>query len=407
MTQLSATNMTNNDLRNFSLFITGKAVSVFGAAIYNFAISLYVLNRTGSALSFATNLLMGILPLVLFSPVAGVIVDSFDKKKMIILMDILCGIIFLVLYRLPSLSLLAIYTSTVMLTLCSTLFGIAIESAKPNLVSSKHLVKLNAAGKTIDSLSAILGPILGGMVYAFVSIQSFILFNAVSFLFSAFTECFFVFKALDQPTKATGFTQALKEGIQYFVQSPQIMKLAGVFVFINFFLGFSVQVPMPYIINEVLGLSPRSYGMITSAFPIGMILGALVIEPLMKRLDYRRMLEMALSLMSLSALVMTLPFLFKPSSLNPLAMTALYGSVMGLLGISVAFIDLPLMIMLQETLPDYIRGRIMGLVSSLAKIILPLCLLASGALLEQIPAFLLPLAGGILAFIFLIFFRKS
>lgn len=102
MLQASVVNTMLYDKRNFLLFITGKGVSVLGASIYNFAISLYVLNLTGSALSFATNLLLGILPIVVFSPVAGVIVDRFDKKSLIIAMDLLCCVIFLVLFSFRS-----------------------------------------------------------------------------------------------------------------------------------------------------------------------------------------------------------------------------------------------------------------------------------------------------------------
>lgn len=407
MLQASVVNTMLYDKRNFLLFITGKGVSVLGASIYNFAISLYVLNLTGSALSFATNLLLGILPIVVFSPVAGVIVDRFDKKSLIIAMDLLCGVIFLVLFSLPFLSLPAIYLTSVLLTTCSTLFAIAIESAKPNLVSQKYLVRINASGKMIDSFATILGPIVGGMVFAFFSIQSFILINGISFLISALTECFLVFSGEKTATAKTNFYQDLKEGLSYFLKTPQMVSLAGIFIFINFFLGFSIQVPMPYIVNEVLSLSTRAYGFITSSFPMGMILGALYIEPLMKRYHYHRLLQMAILMMAVGAVAITLPFLLASSFSGEVLITGLYAGVMGFLGIAVALIDLPLMIMLQNTLPEHLRGRVMGLVSSIAKVILPLSLLVSGLLLQLISAYMLPLLGGLLALIYLYYFTRQ
>lgn len=404
MTQTSVLISKVNDKRNFLLFITGKGVSVLGASIYNFAISLYVLNLTGSALSFATNLLLGILPIVVFSPIAGVIVDRFNKKMLIVGMDILCGVIFLALFSLPHLSLAAIYLTSVLLTTCSTLFGIAIESAKPNLVSPKHLVRLNASGKMIDSFATILCPILGGMVYAFFSIQSFILFNGISFLLSALTECFLIFSGEKTSTAKTNFSHDLKEGLTYFLKTPQIVNLAGFFIFINFFLGFSIQVPMPYMVNEILSLSPKAYGVITSAFPIGMILGALNIEPLMKRYPYHKLLQIAILIMSIGAFTITMPFLLASIFKGELFITILYAGVMSFLGVAVALIDLPLMLMLQNTLPEHIRGRVIGIVSSIAKVILPLSLLVSGFLLQLLSAYFLPLLGGFIALVYLFYF---
>lgn len=87
--------------------------------------------------------------------------------------------------------------------------------------------------------------------------------------------------------------------------------------------------------------------------------------------------------------------------------TGLYAGVMGFLGIAVALIDLPLMIMLQNNLPEHLRGRVMGLVSSIAKVILPLSLLVSGLLLQLISAYMLPLLGGLLALIYLYYFTRQ
>lgn len=245
------------------------------------------------------------------------------------------------------------------------------------------------------------------MVFAFFSIQSFILFNGISFLISALTECFLVFSGEKTATAKTNLYQDLKEGLSYFLKTPQMVSLAGIFIFINFFLGFSIQVPMPYIVNEVLSLSTRAYGFITSSFPMGMILGALYIEPLMKRYHYHRLLQMAILMMAVGAVAITLPFLLASSFSGEVPITGLYAGVMGFLGIAVALIDLPLMIMLQNTLPEHLRGRVMGLVSSIAKVILPLSLLVSGLLLQLISAYMLPLLGGLLALIYLYYFTRQ
>ncbi|MBN2222419.1 MAG: MFS transporter, partial [Vallitaleaceae bacterium] len=65
--------------RNIYLFTSGKAVSIFGSSIYSFAISLHVLKITGSALNFATTLMLSVIPMILISPIAGVVADRVPK----------------------------------------------------------------------------------------------------------------------------------------------------------------------------------------------------------------------------------------------------------------------------------------------------------------------------------------
>ncbi|MDW7660206.1 MAG: MFS transporter [Bacillota bacterium] len=261
------------EIRNINLFTSGKAVSILGSSIYSFAISLYVLKITGSALNFATTLMLSVVPMVIISPIAGVIADKVPKKWLVVGMDLANGLLFTLLYLYSinvTLSLPIIYASTVLLNVFTTFFGIGMEAAKPSLVTSEKLIKLNSLSKLIDSSAAILGPVVGGIVFALVDIRLFILFNAFSFVFSAITEWFidYNFNSDDAEetdatdVKTTGFANDLKEGWQFFSRNKSILELFFVFVSLNFLLGFSVNVPAPYIINQMLKMPSSSFGII-------------------------------------------------------------------------------------------------------------------------------------------------
>jgi Major Facilitator Superfamily. len=173
-------------MKNLGLFIIGKLISVFGSAIYTFAIGLYVLKQTGSGFSFALTLFVGLIPTIIFSPVAGYMSDRFDKKKIVVSMDFANGMMFLILFVLTlkfELNQPMIYISTFMTTVFTTFFGIAFEAAKPNLVADEKLMSINSLSKVIDSTALILAPVLGGLIFAFTDIKTFILINAVCFIF--------------------------------------------------------------------------------------------------------------------------------------------------------------------------------------------------------------------------------
>ncbi len=393
----------NTDFRNLILFITGKGVSVFGSSIYTFAISLYVLKMTGSALNFATTVLLGILPMILFAPFAGILTDRFSKKKLIVITDTLNGLLFLTLFIISAknpLTLMIIYTTTVLLSLFSTLFMVSMEAAKPSLVSAEKLLKINAISKMIDSLSAILGPILGGIAFALFDIRFFILINAVSFIFSAFTEMFFKFNsthAINLDIKKNSLWDELREGIQYLKASEELKKLTSVFIFINFFLGFAIQVPLPYIVNTLLKLSPEWYGIINSAFPVGLIMGSIIVEKIMSKFNYNGILMSMVLIMSICSILIGAPLFI---SWAPSEIGFLYCLIMFVFGIAIALIDIPISYILQDTVPEYIRGRILSLISSLVKIFLPLGLILSGILVQSISAYYLPILGGALALLY-------
>jgi len=393
---------------NFILFSIGKLVSIFGSAIYTFAIGLYVLKVTGSGLSFATTLVLGIIPVVIINPFAGVIADKLDKKKIVVLMDMLNGILFLGLYFLSSiygLSITMIYITTFLMTSFTCFFSISIESAKPNIVSDKALMNINSVSKIIDSVSSISGPMIGGMVFAFIDIRAFILINGVSFILSSISEMFIDFQYNKEADKdeiekdsKINFIKDIKEGFQYTIGRKDIFSILGIFVVLNFFLGFSITVPLPYIINNVLKLSSTQFGIIEGAFPVGMIIGALLIKKVLEKVEYSKLLRIVSFLISICMVIVGIPLLFGNVNLNSNIYLVYYCTTIVIFGISIAFVDIPVMYMFQKMVPEEYRGRVWSIAISIAKIILPIAFIVSGILINRIPGYILPIGGGVLLF---------
>ncbi len=406
-------NISSYERYNLYLFTSGKAVSILGSSIYTFAIGLYVLKITGSALNYATTLMLSIIPLVIMSPIAGVIADRIPKKWLVVGMDLLSGILFTVLYFYAltmTLDLAIIYISTVLLNIFTTFFGIGMEAAKPSLVTSERLIKLNSLSKLIDSSASILGPIIGGMVFALVDIHLFILFNAVSFIFSAVTEWFIDYelneekveiKEVEEVRKSTKeFSKDLKEGWDFFSRNRSILELFFVFVSLNFLLGFSVNVPAPYIINQLLKMPSASFGFINSMFPVGLILGTLTVEKVMGKIEFRKLLISMNAFIALLAGLIGLPIVLNMRNSDNLIF---YATINILMGIAIAYVDVPIMTILQNEIPKKLLGRVLSLIMSLVKVILPLAIITSGLLVNVLPIVIIPVIGASIAFSYSMF----
>ena len=386
-------------MKNLGLFIIGKLISVFGSAIYTFAIGLYVLKQTGSGFSFALTLFVGLIPTIIFSPVAGYMSDRFDKKKIVVFMDFANGMMFLILFMLTlkfELNQPMIYISTFMTTVFTTFFGIAFEAAKPNLVADEKLMSINSLSKVIDSTALILAPVLGGLIFAFTDIQTFILINAVCFIFSAGIETMIDFnyniKSTAEINDDGGFVEDIKDGLTYIRKSSEIVKMINVLVILNFFISFSVTVPLPYIINNLLNLSSNQYGIIQGAFPVGMILGAVAVGKIIEKIDYMKLLIFSSITLSVAIALLGLPLVLADAS--SLAYMIYYISIMVIFGIAISFIDVPILWLMQKTIPDNLRGKVLSISMSIVKLIAPLGLVISGMIINSVPVYIMTFAGG-------------
>lgn len=172
--------------KNFMILVIGQIISLFGSSIQRFALSLYLLDLTGSASLFATILAISMLPIVLVSPIAGILADRGDKKKWMVLLDTISGII-LMIYALFIFQgrdyVVIVAIMMVLLSVISTLYQPIVNTCIPILVADDQLVRGNAIIQQVASLSNFLGPLIAGVLYGVLGIKGVIILNIISFLF--------------------------------------------------------------------------------------------------------------------------------------------------------------------------------------------------------------------------------
>ncbi|MCH4889466.1 MFS transporter [Acidaminobacter sp. JC074] len=403
----------NKEYKNLMLYTLGRTVSSLGSIIYSFAIGLYVLNTTGSGMKFAITLLVSFLPSLILTPFAGVFADRFDKKKIVVNMDILNGLLFVLFYifiTFNDISILSVYVTTFITNVITSFFGIAFEAAKPQLVHKKHLQLINSLSQIIGSIANILGPVIGGLVYAFIDIKSFILFNGISFILSALSELFIDFefnKRENEPTHdVKDVFKDLKDGFQYVIKQRSIMGMYIFFLSVNILISLAIQVPLPYILNNHLNVGSQAYGIIFSCLPVGMILGALTVGLVLKKISVNRLYLMIGISSGFLAATIGLPY-FLPGLVKTLASTMFYyGMIMLVFGSIISLVDVPFATHLQRTVDPSYLGRVWGILIPMIKVANPLGILLSGLLIELINPFLIPLIVGMIYLVFSLIGKK-
>jgi MFS family permease len=400
----------SGSVRNILLFSVGRAVSLLGTSLYTFAMGLYVLQMTRSGLSFAITLVLGLLPVVIINPIAGALADRIDRRKIVLVADFLSGVLLtglLILSLTGRLPLPVIYVSTFLLNVLTVLFDIALDSSIPNLVTADHLMRINATGNVIQSVSSILGPAIGGVAFALLDIRVFIFLNALSFFLSTITEWFVDFKLNSAPApnetadSGRSIFADLLSAYHYMKEQKENSRPFVLLTVLNFSTGLAITVPLPFIINNVLQLNPTCLGIIQGAVPVGAIIGALLIKKIGEKLEYQKLLVIACYCLVPLILLVGIPAILQHIFFADAAYIFYYCPIMLLFGVIISFIDIPLICLLQSKIPDHYRARVLSLGMALAKAASPAALLIAGALLNVVPSYVLPSAGGLLLLLFI------
>lgn len=392
--------------RNLMLFAAGQGVSLLGAYIYSFAVSLYVLKVTGSGTSFAFSLLVSTVPRVLLSPIAGSLSDRVDKKKMIVRLDLLSGFTLAALFAatlIYGIRLPLIYLTSLIISVISTFFNNCFMSAIPALVLDRSLMKINAYSRSINSVSQILGPVLGGMVFGLVPMQLFFLLTSITYILSGISEMFIDFQfnksRVGEVKEKSSLTLKLiasdiKEVVS-FIKGSELLSVAMPFsISCNFLISASFSVALPYVINNRLGMSPSQYGIIEAALPVGMLLAAILIGRLPEKEKKRKSLGIGILGMGFMSIALGFPVLPAFMGWELQGVFFFYMAVLFMFAVFLIMMDMPFGVVMQRMIPNEMLGRVMGVLNTISGGLMPLGLLLGGILIDIIPAYTIFFAMG-------------
>lgn len=376
---------------------------------------LYVLKVTGSAMSFAATLVSGTLPRIILAPFAGALADKLDRKKMVVGMDFVCGGVMLLLYVVShfwGLQIPLIYGAAFLLAVANTFLNIAMYAAIPNLVSDRHLVRINSLSQSTVSLTQVVAPFAGGFVYGLIDIRIFVLINGVSFIASAISEIFIDFR-LNAPPAADGdsgresiFAQ-MKDGF-LFLRKSAILFTIGLFaVFLNFFTGMGVGVALPYIINNVLGMDSTLYGIISALLPAGILISSMLLSVLPEFRRRYRAIFLGLLVMTVALAASGLPAIPALMAFGHGPIFVFYLILMLAFGLANPLVNIPIFVMMQRQTPDNYRGRVSGLVQTMCMAITPVAYLLAGAIIQGVPPWSVPLGSGLAMLVVVLLLARS
>lgn len=280
--------------KDFTLVVIGQIISLFGNQILRFALPLYLLNQTGSAALFGMISAIAFIPMIILCPIGGIIADRVNKRNVMVILDFSTSLIVTVLCILLGKVDIVLLLLVVMILL----YGIqgayqpAVQASIPVLVSSEHIMPANAIINLVNSVSGLIGPVIGGAIYSFFGLTPILYVSIVCFFLSAVMEIFIKIPFTKQETEGSIFSIAkkdLKESFQYIRhEQPAIWQGSLLVAGINMFLSALIIIGLPIVVTQVLPFEAetanRLYGYAQGALAAGSLIGGMSAGILSKKL---------------------------------------------------------------------------------------------------------------------------
>lgn len=286
-----------NGLKNFYKLWSTQSLSQLGSAITEFALTLWIYEKTGSALSTATLTICTYAPYVIMSIFAGAITDKFDKKKTMLICDLLAAlttVIVLALYKTDMLAMWHLYVINAFSGLMNTVQQPASEVAYSLIVPKEHYQRTSGFQQLSRSLISIGNPIIASAIYGLAGLDVVIAVDLMTFAIAFVTLLFFI----KLPEIQSGATQSdnvlklAKEGIKFLKETPLILTVILFMSGVNLTASaFDAVLPALVIPRE----GNNVYGIVTACAGVAMVLGSFLPMMLPKpkdrvRVIYRTML---------------------------------------------------------------------------------------------------------------------
>lgn len=268
----------------FLIVWLGQILSLLGTSMTTFALTIWAFEVTGKATTLAMVGFFFVTPMLLFSPLAGAIVDRSNRKLMMMVSDLAAGLAtggILVLHTAGSLQIWHLYVAAAIQGFFNSFQWPAYSAAITTMLPKEQYARANGMMSLAESGSNIFAPLLAGALLGVVGLGGILTIDVITFLFAIGA---LLLVRVPQPARTEegqrGRGSLWKEsayGFRYILERPSLLGLQVVFLVCNLFVGipFAIQAPM---ILARTGNNELALASVSSAGAIGGVIGGLVMS---------------------------------------------------------------------------------------------------------------------------------
>lgn len=360
--------------RDFRLVWTGAFISTTGTWMQTVAQSWVVLTLTGSAFYLGIDAFLATLPMILFSLFGGVLADRVDRRKLLLLSQVLqmtfafvlAGLIGTGVVRVWHIFILSFLTGS-----AQSIGGPAYQALLPVLVEREDMPNAIALNSMQFNLARMLGPVLAGLTLASLGSAACFALNGLSFVAVIVTLLMIGTPFIPRPTLGASVMAQMREGFRFLGRRRELIHLSAL-GFLTSFFAIPLITLLPVVAKQIFGLGATGYSWIMAASGAGSVTGALIVAAAghtRRKGLFALVLELALSVFL---------FVFAFSRVLPLSLVMIFFAGASLLGVIAMVFSLA-----QLATTEAMRGRVMSIFMLAFRGGMPLGNLLSGWIADQ------------------------
>ncbi|MBZ0304370.1 MAG: MFS transporter [Anaerolineae bacterium] len=273
------------NMRTFTIIWAGQFVSLLGTAMTRFALMIWAYQQTGEATTLALLGFFSFIFQIVLSPVAGVIVDRFDRRWIMLLTDLGSGlmtVIMLLLYASGGLQIWHLYAAEALTGAFETFQLPAYSAATTMLVPRQHFARASGMRSLALEASRVFAPFTAGFLLTLIDISGVMVIDVATFLVAMVT---LLIVRIPRPpvtaegrAAAGGWRQEVRYGFRYIFQRPGLAGLLAVMVGIHFFATLAYFSILPAMILARTGNDQLVLATVQSVMGIGGVIGGLLLS---------------------------------------------------------------------------------------------------------------------------------
>jgi len=365
--------------RKFFTIWTGQAFSLVGSNLVQFALIWWLTIETGSAIVLTLAMVMGVLPQVFLTPLAGAYVDRWNRKRTMIAADGLTALVTLFLMVSFALGTVDIVQIMLVLLLRSFFSGFhwpAMQASTTLMVPDAHLARISGLNEAIRGLASIAAPPLGAVLMALLPMYMVL---SVDLITAAIAILALVAVAIPEVRRSEGriaksVIADLKDAFHYIRSWKGALWMTIIFMLINFLINPAFAL-LPLLTLEHFGGGAMEYAALESLAGAGMITGGLALGVWG---GTSRKIVTCMAATGMCGLGVGLIGLLPPSGY----ICAAFGSL--LIGLSLPIINGTIVAIMQRGVRADYQGRVLAILGSGVAAMTPVGLVLAGPISELI-----------------------
>jgi DHA3 family macrolide efflux protein-like MFS transporter len=361
--------------RSYLFFWLGQLVSLLGSSIAQFVIIWWITLETGSALYLSIASFLGLVPMIVLTPFAGVLVDRWSRKALIGIADFLQALVTVVLIFLFWLSSVSIWQVLVLLTLrgiFQAFHSPAVSAIVPLMVPKARLSRINGLNYLFTGAVTLIGPVVAALLLAFWKIHQILWIDAITFVVAVIPLLIITIPSVRKKQDKSSFSKDLGEGLAFIKNGRGFLPLLILATAVNFLLT-PLSTLLPYYVKyDHFGEAP-DFAIVTALFQGGILAGGLLMSVIK---GFKK---------KMVAIMSSIYIVFLGYTLVALTPTGVFW-FMALGGLVMAFCvpvaNVSIQTIIQTVVPMKMQGRVNSVTMALASAATPVGMILSGVIVE-------------------------